>query len=188
MTSNKAHKQVHVGASRQLDLLASQSGGHIMPRSDGTAEAECDPPQEVADTRHCFRFHFPALTGATNSGLCHAAGRTLVPNIQRADEAADRAVGRLSEHFRAGPGPAGIGVPRTCSKRSVRQCWQRQRRSDSEFSARSQAWTILKAARSIGSESYPSADSQVYALQLQPMYDYEFFGAANPLRLDEACA
>eukprot|EP00931_Biecheleriopsis_adriatica_P086244 TRINITY_DN60955_c0_g1_i1.p1 TRINITY_DN60955_c0_g1~~TRINITY_DN60955_c0_g1_i1.p1 ORF type:complete len:1044 (+),score=229.78 TRINITY_DN60955_c0_g1_i1:50-3181(+) len=25
----------------------------------------------------------------------------------------------------------------------------------------------------------------VYALQLQPMYDYEFFGAANPLRLEE---
>lgn len=27
--------------------------------------------------------------------------------------------------------------------------------------------------------------TEVYAVQLQPMYDYEFFGEANPLRLEE---
>ena len=31
-----------------------------------------------------------------------------------------------------------------------------------------------------------SWDSKVYAVQLQPMYDYEFFSDANPLRPEEA--
>lgn len=30
-----------------------------------------------------------------------------------------------------------------------------------------------------------AASPKVYAVQLQPMYDYEFFGDANPLRPEE---
>jgi hypothetical protein len=35
-------------------------------------------------------------------------------------------------------------------------------------------------------KSHEIISSQVYAVQLQPMYDYEFFGDANPLRPEEA--
>ena len=42
-----------------------------------------------------------------------------------------------------------------------------------------------RAGRIGGAAKLRAACREVYALQLQPMYDYEFFGAANPLRLEE---
>ncbi|CAE7240841.1 UPL7 [Symbiodinium pilosum] len=105
------------------DILLAICRLYFAP-SDGTAEAECDPPQEVLQT---LAFATPLAE------RLFPTFRGLMRN-RSAEEVFDA-----------------LGPPALASPEAIR----------------------LRVFCS------------VYALQLQPMYDYEFFGAANPLRLDE---
>mmetsp|Transcript_26565 Transcript_26565/g.61840 ORF Transcript_26565/g.61840 Transcript_26565/m.61840 type:complete len:1033 (-) Transcript_26565:158-3256(-) len=105
------------------DVLLAVCRLYFAP-SDGTADAECDPPQEVLQTL-AFATPLAERLFPTFGGLMR-----------------NRSIEDVFES---------LGPPALASPEAIR----------------------LRVFCS------------VYALQLQPMYDYEFFGAANPLKLEE---